>query len=264
MPVAIIAGLISNNACLKPTRRNGMTVVQSAAQELQLKKQFAIDAYRTSRQPAQFFERYTTALDQLLSTLWQEFFSGSRLALLATGGFGRAEVYPFSDVDLAIAAPDALTEAEQEQISSFVQTLWDIQLAPAIKTGSLAELCQSALDDLTADTAFIEARFICGNHQLADQLLQQLSLQRNTALFIEGKLLEMQQRHNKQQGSGAVLEPNVKTCPGGLRDMHTMLWLAKAQGLNANIQALINNRVLTRAEAGHLVNIHMQLSIFCI
>ena len=237
-----------------------MTVVQSAAQELQLKKQFAIDAYRTSRQPAQFFERYTTALDQLLSTLWQEFFSGSRLALLATGGFGRAEVYPFSDVDLAIAAPDTLTEAEQEQISTFVQTLWDIQLAPAIKTGSLSELCQSALDDLTADTAFIEARFICGNHQLADQLLQQLSLQRNTALFIEGKLLEMQQRHNKQQGSGAVLEPNVKTCPGGLRDMHTMLWLAKAQGLNANIQALINNRVLTRAEAGHLVNSHKQLA----
>ena len=237
-----------------------MPVVESAAQALHSQKQAAIEAYRASRQPSQFFERYTAALDQLLGTLWQEFFSGSRLALLATGGFGRAEVYPFSDVDLAIVAPDALTDQEQEQISTFVQTLWDIQLAPAIKTGSLAELCQSARDDLTADTAFIEARFICGDHQLADRFLHQLSLQRNIALFIEGKLLEMQQRHNKQQGSGAVLEPNVKTCPGGLRDIHTMLWLAKAQGLDAHMQALITNRVLTRAEAGHLVNSHKQLA----
>ena len=64
----------------------------------------------------------------------------------------------------------------------------------------------------------------------------------------------MQQRHDKQQGSGALLEPNVKTCPGGLRDIHTMLWLAKAQGIDAGFDALIRQRILTRAEAGILAN----------
>ena len=91
-------------------------------------------------------------------------------------------------------------------------------------------------------------------------MLRRLSLQRDTAAFVEAKLVEMQQRHAKAQGSGAVLEPNVKTCPGGLRDIHTMLWLAKAQGLEADVHTLIQQRIITRAEAGLLMNSHKQLA----
>ena len=211
--------------------------IQSAVQELQQQKQQAILDYQQSRQPAVFFERYVHSLNTLLTSLWQENFAHSGCALLAIGGFGRSEMYPHSDLDLAFVSPASLDEKWQEAVGAFVQTLWDTQLAPAVKVGSVEELCQSANEDLTADTAFLEARFICGDHKLANHFQQQLSLQRDTALFIEGKLLEMQQRHDKQQGSGAVLEPNVKTCPGGLRDIHTMMWLAKAQGIGFTIDA---------------------------
>ncbi|MDO4997216.1 MAG: [protein-PII] uridylyltransferase [Neisseria sp.] len=235
-------------------------LIQSAWQELRFQKQQAIEVYQEKRQATLFFEQYGKALDKMLAVLWSEFFLGSKLCLLATGGYGREEMYPQSDLDLAIVSRDTLSEAEQENIAAFIQTLWDMQLAPAVKSGSLVQLCESARHDLTADTAFLEARFVCGNHLLAEQMLQKLNQQRNPAAFIEGKILEMQQRHDKQQGSGAVLEPNVKTCPGGLRDIHTMLWLAKVQGIQPDINSLINKRILTRAEAGILLNSHKKLS----
>ncbi|UOO80773.1 [protein-PII] uridylyltransferase [Uruburuella testudinis] len=236
------------------------TVIQSAIQDLHFKKQQAIEHYRAKRLPMVFFESYGKALETALGALWQEIFAGSALCLLATGGFGRGEMYPGSDLDLAVVAAHPLSEAEQEKVASFVQTLWDMQLAPAIKAGSIDELCQSAQDDITSDTAFLEARFICGSHIIAERTLQRMSLQRDTAAFIEAKLVEMQQRHAKAQGSGAVLEPNVKTCPGGLRDIHTMLWLAKAQGLDAEVHTLISQGIITRAEAGMLMNSHKQLA----
>ncbi|MFV2028743.1 [protein-PII] uridylyltransferase [Neisseria sp. S1] len=236
------------------------TLIQSVQQELRLKKQQAVDAYRENRQPNLFFERYGNALDTALGTLWAEFFAGRPLCLLATGGYGRSEMYPFSDLDLAIVSEEALTEGEQENIALFIQTLWDMQLAPAVKAGSINELCASAAEDITGDTAFLEARFLCGSHLVAEKMFIHLGFQRDTATFIEAKLVEMQQRHDKSQGSGAVLEPNVKTCPGGLRDIHTMLWLAKVQGLEADIHTLISQGIITRTEAGMLMNSHKQLA----
>lgn len=236
------------------------SVIHSAAQELKFKKQQAVEAYLQKRQPNVFFEQYGRALDKMLGTLWCSFFSDSRLCLLAIGGYGRDEMYPHSDLDLAIVSESPLTEEQHTAIVAFIQTLWDMQLVPAAKSGSIAELCESARNDLTADTAFLEARFVCGNHLIAECMMQALDCQRSPAAFIESKLLEMQQRHGKQQGSGAVLEPNVKTCPGGLRDIHTMLWLAKVQGLKADVHTLIGKNIITRLEAGLLMSSHRQLA----
>lgn len=235
-------------------------LVQSAAQELALKKQQAVDAYLAKRQPQIFFEQYTQALDHMLGVLWQEIFPAGNMCLLATGGFGRREMYPHSDLDLALVSEEPLSAEQQESAALLIQTLWDMQLTPAVKTGSISQLCQSVTEDLTGETAFLEARFICGNHLIANTILKKLSLERDTALFIEGKLVEMNQRHDKQQGSGALLEPNIKTCPGGLRDIHTMMWLAKAQGLSTSAYSLVHNRVLTRMEGGLLTSSHKQLA----
>ncbi|MDO5059161.1 MAG: [protein-PII] uridylyltransferase [Neisseria sp.] len=232
----------------------------AALAELNRRKQNALDEYRRQRRPDVFFARYSAALDKMFAELYPAFFSDGRFTLLASGGYGRQEMYPCSDVDLVLLTDTPPDEAQQAQITEFVQTLWNMQLAPALKTGTPDELCAGARDDLTADTAFLEARYLCGSRDLADAFLKRLDLQRNPALFIEGKLLEMQQRHDKQQGSGAVLEPNVKTCPGGLRDIHTMIWLAKVQGLKSDVASLMDSRILTRAEAGMLRSSHKQLA----
>lgn len=234
--------------------------ISALARRLQQQKQQAAERYLANRRPNLFFQQYCRTIDRTLAELWPSLFDDDRFCLLAVGGYGRGEVYPYSDTDLTLVSAAPLDAGEEERMAGLVQTLWDLGLAPSLKAGTAAELCESARQDLTADTAFLEARFLCGNAGLAGQFIQTLNAQRHPAAFIEGKLLEMQQRHDKQQGSGALLEPNVKTCPGGLRDIHTMLWLAKAQGIDAGFDALIRQRILTRAEAGILANSHRELA----
>ena len=234
--------------------------VSDTAARLRRQQQQAADAYALWRRPEEFFSRWALAVDQAVCGVWAHFFPDGGSCLLAAGGYGRGEVYPFSDTDLVLVCAEAPDGAQQERIAALVQAWWDIGLAPAVKSGTAAELCFAARDDLTADTAFLEARFLCGNKGLAENFTAALEAQRNPAAFVEGKLLEMRQRHDKQQGAGTLLEPNVKTCPGGLRDIHTMLWLAKAQGLDAGIAALLRRRILTRAEAALLVRSHRNLA----
>lgn len=236
-------------------------LISRTAHTLKTRRQQAAQAYRTRRNPMVFFEQYGAAVEETLAVLWQAFFSdGLNLCLMATGGFGRGEMYPYSDVDLALVSAEPLTPAEQEKTAAFVQALWDMQLTPALKTGSISELCASAREDITGDTAFLEARFLCGSRNIGIELLERINLQRDTVSFIEAKLLEMQQRHAKSQGTGTVLEPNIKTCPGGLRDIHTMLWLAKAQGLDAPLGTLVSQGILTRTEAAMLLGSHIRLA----
>ncbi|WP_274571154.1 [protein-PII] uridylyltransferase [Neisseria leonii] len=237
-----------------------MHTPRQAVSLMRQQKEQAAAAYLRHRRPGRFFRQYGAALDTLMQSLWQQRFAGTPFCLLAVGGYGRGEMYPHSDLDLALVTETEATAAERESIADFVQFLWDNGLTPAVKTGTATELAAAAADDLTAETALLEARFLCGSRTLADRLTRTLIRSHNPAAFIEGKLLEMQERHNKQQGSGAVLEPNVKTCPGGLRDIHTMIWLAKAQGLSADIGELTAKRLLTRAEAGQLMHSHKTLA----
>ena len=229
-------------------------------QELLQRKSQIVAEYLHCRQASMFFKRYGAELDRCLGILWQESFVNRSMCLLATGGYGRQEMYPHSDLDLAIVCANELSPQDEQDIARFVQILWDIGLAPAAKIGSTVQLLQAAQEDLTSDTAFLEARFVCGNHKLAHEFVAGLSLQRDVAGFVEGKLLEQSQRHYKARGAASQLEPNIKTCPGGLRDLHTMLWLAKAQGLRPHFPTLVHEGILTRAEAGLLMHSHKQLA----
>ncbi|MDO4696171.1 MAG: [protein-PII] uridylyltransferase [Neisseria sp.] len=231
----------------------------AAFSELQQQKQHAVENYLLQRRPDDFFSQYSRALDQMLCTIFPHFFD-SGCCLLAAGGYGRGEMYPHSDLDLVLLWPQQPSAAGEDAVGCFLQTLWDMKLHPALKSGTAAELCADTINDLTAETAFLEARFLCGSRDLAETFIGQLDLQRNPAVFIESKLLEMQLRHDKQQGSGTVLEPNLKTCPGGLRDIHTMSWLARVQGLQPDIASLMANGILTRSEAGILSHSRKQLA----
>ncbi len=227
-------------------------------QELMREKEAALAQYRGSGDPQAFFRRYGAALEALLVKLWQQYFSGCPYCLLAVGGFGRGEVYPHSDLDLALVAPAELSAEDENRIAGFVQALWDMGLAPAVKSGSLKQLCAAAAQDVSADTAFLEARLLCGEEALAQRLRRELDAQRDTAAFVEAKLVEMQRRHACRPA--LVLEPDVKNGSGGLRDLHTMMWLAQVQGLQTGFYALMHRRIITRIEAGLLRSCHRELA----
>ncbi|MFN3293531.1 MAG: [protein-PII] uridylyltransferase [Gemmobacter sp.] len=155
---------------------------------------------------------------------------GERLAVLAVGGYGRAEMAPHSDVDLLFLTPWKTTPWAESVVESVLYMLWDLRLKVGHATRSLKDCLRLAREDMTIRTALLEKRFITGDIALSDTLRRDLRAELfagTAAEFIEAKLAERTDRHRKQGGQRYVLEPNVKEGKGGLRDLQTLYWIGK-------------------------------------
>jgi [protein-PII] uridylyltransferase len=155
---------------------------------------------------------------------------GERLAALAVGGYGRAEMAPHSDVDLLFLTPWKMTGWAESVIESTLYILWDLRLKVGHASRTVSDCIRLGRDDTTIRTALLEHRFLWGHEPIAQDLRARLwsELFRNTgADFIESKLQERADRHRRQGGQRYVLEPNVKEGKGGLRDLQTLYWIAK-------------------------------------
>lgn len=153
-----------------------------------------------------------------------------RVAVVAVGGYGRAEMAPHSDVDLLFLAPWKLTPWAESLIESMLYLMWDLKLKVGHSSRTVKECVRLARDDITIRTALLEYRFIVGDARLSVDLGERLwtDLFRLTGPeFIEGKLAERAARHKRQGGQRYVLEPNVKEGKGGLRDLQTLYWIGK-------------------------------------
>ena len=156
--------------------------------------------------------------------------SGEKLAVLAVGGYGRAEMAPYSDADLLFLTPWKITPWAESVIESLLYILWDLKLKVGHASRTVKECLRLGRDDITIRTALLEHRFVAGDGALAEELDDKLwsDLFRNTGrAFIEAKLVERAERHKRQGGQRYVLEPNVKEGKGGLRDLQTLYWIGK-------------------------------------
>jgi [protein-PII] uridylyltransferase len=153
-----------------------------------------------------------------------------RLAVLAVGGYGRAEMAPHSDVDLLFLTPWKITPWAESVIESMLYMLWDLRLKVGHASRTVKDCLRLGREDITIRTALLEYRFVAGHAPLAEDLGERLwnDLFRNTGPeFIEAKLAERAGRHRRQGGQRYVLEPNVKEGKGGLRDLQTLYWIGK-------------------------------------
>ncbi|TNE67021.1 MAG: [protein-PII] uridylyltransferase [Rhodobacteraceae bacterium] len=176
---------------------------------------------------------------------------GERIAVLAVGGYGRGEMSPYSDVDLLFLAPHKITGWIESVVESMLYMFWDLHLKVGHSTRTIRDCIRLGREDFTIRTAMLELRFLAGNRKLATQLHQQLrdELFRNTAReFIEAKLEERASRHRKQGGQRYVVEPNIKEGKGGLRDLHTLFWIAKYVHGVRNAADLVKAGVFTPEE----------------
>ena len=151
------------------------------------------------------------------------------LALLATGGYGRGELFPRSDVDLLVLAEGAAQDARTPGIERFFALLWDAGLSPGHAVRSVQQCVDSAREDVTIATSLLESRLLCGTPVAAQELRAALS---PAALwpapaYFAAKRSEQEQRHARYNDTAYNLEPNLKEGPGGLRDLHTLLWMVK-------------------------------------
>jgi len=153
-----------------------------------------------------------------------------RLAVLAVGGYGRAEMAPQSDVDLLFLTPYKITPWAESVIESMLYILWDLRLKIGNASRTVQDCIRLGREDYTIRTALLEHRFVGGFEPLEAELKARLwsELFSHTASdFIEAKLEERAQRHLKQGGQRYMVEPNVKEGKGGLRDLHSLFWIDK-------------------------------------
>src|SRR5271167_3021571 len=156
--------------------------------------------------------------------------SGERLAIVAVGGYGRGELAPYSDIDLLFLLPYKRTPHTDQVVEYLLYLLWDLGLKVGQATRSVTECLRYAKAALTIRTALLEARYVWGEQALYTELKQRFEseiLRGTAAQFVEAKLAERDARHQRVGDSRYQLEPNVKEGKGGLRDLHTLFWIAK-------------------------------------
>jgi [protein-PII] uridylyltransferase len=197
-----------------------------------------------------------TLIDAVLREAWRARCAAAcgSWALVAVGGYGRGELHPCSDVDVLLLAPqppDALGSAAVERLVTF---LWDIGLEIGHSVRTVAQCAEQCVGDVGVMTTLLEARLLAGNAALLAAMRAALAPERIWPVkqFFEAKVREQTERHLKANDTAYNLEPNVKTGPGGLRDIQTIAWVAKRHFDADSLDGLMTHGFLTAPELRRL------------
>ncbi|MFT5643246.1 MAG: [protein-PII] uridylyltransferase [Janthinobacterium sp.] len=226
---------------------------QQLKQRLKDDRQRVVAAFQTDEKPEKLLRALRASVDAVLSTAWQASGLPQDYALVGVGGYGRGELFPYSDVDLLIllsGKPDAETTEKLEQL---VQLWWDLGLEIGHSIRTIDECESESKADITVQTSLLEARLVCGNEALFAELQQRYLAALDPHAFFQAKTAELRQRHAKYDDTAFSLEPNCKESPGGLRDLQVILWVAKAAGLGNSWSELALRGLITSTEARQLM-----------
>ncbi|MBB3230005.1 [protein-PII] uridylyltransferase [Halomonas stenophila] len=190
-------------------------------------------------------------LDQLLRVAWRQHdWPDDGIALLAVGGYGRGELHPRSDVDLLLLLEHDDDTPYREPLSAFITFLWDIGLEIGHSVRSLSDCEREAAADVTVITNLIESRTLAGAERLREAMQARVAPERLWPAdhFFEAKWQEQIARHYRFNNSEYHLEPNIKSSPGGLRDIQMIGWVAKRHFDTQRYEDIVDNGFMNDAE----------------
>lgn len=191
-------------------------------------------------------------IDQILKHAWNQcqWNESNTHALLAVGGYGRAELHPASDIDILILLEHNKYTIHQKNIELFLTLLWDIGLKVGSSVRSLDECIVQAENNLSIITSQMESRVISGSKHLHNQLLNSISTKKMwpSKVYLKSKFEEQRARHHKLNNTEYNLEPNIKVSPGGLRDLHMLGWVVHRHYGTSNLTELVKLKFLTQSE----------------
>ena len=198
-------------------------------------------------------------VDHVLTHCFAQFFEQTEqeiCALLAVGGYGRAELLPASDIDLMLLLDKKPSKNLEQNISAFLTFLWDIGLEVGASVRTVKDCVNEGRNDVTVMTNMIESRLITGNQKLYDKYQRAISPKKiwSSKKFFEAKLDEQQNRYLRYNDTAYNLEPNIKEGPGGLRDIQIIGWVAKRHFGASNLKELITHDFLTEEEYQKLID----------
>ncbi|MGB2271776.1 MAG: nucleotidyltransferase domain-containing protein, partial [Pseudomonadales bacterium] len=214
------------------------------------------EAFRAGVDPYLLIQARSKLIDILLRYLWaQEDWDEQKIALIAVGGYGRGELHPRSDIDLLFVLDKAVSKSNGETIGRMVTYLWDCGLDLGHSVRTLDECLDYAKEDITVMTNMLESRPVAGEESLFTRLklLTDTEHMWPSSEFFMGKWKEQRNRHRDTNSNEYNLEPNIKTSPGGLRDIQNIIWIAQRHLGEGNISRLEKSGFLTEVEAVNLV-----------
>ncbi len=156
--------------------------------------------------------------------------SGERLAIMAVGGYGRAEMAPHSDVDIGFLVGHRRNPWCEQVVEAMLYLLWDLGLKVGHSTRAIEDMLRLAREDMTIRTALLEGRYVWGDQELYDEGVRRFErevVKGTERVFVTEKLAERNARHKRMGDSRYVVEPNIKDGKGGLRDLHALYWIGK-------------------------------------
>ncbi len=221
------AALLERFAAARPTARAALSLVRSLAGQV----------------------------DVTLLELWRHSGMPAGASLAAVGGYGRGELFPHSDVDVLVLLPvdgTAGLERMRRATERFIADCWDAGLEIGSSVRTVEECVAMAEADVTVQTALLEARFLDGDRKVFATFQKAAAAAMDAKAFLRAKTLEMQQRHQKYENTPYSLEPNCKESPGGLRDLQTVIWVARAAGFGRTWQQLAAHGLITPFETRQL------------
>ena len=202
-------------------------------------------------------EALTVVTDALLSRLFLDVTEGiadahkASISLVALGGYGRRELNPFSDIDLMFLYQGKSRDIAEQVANRVLYLMWDMNLDVGYSVRTQEDCLELADNDSTVHTALIDSRFLTGDESLYhhfEKTVVEILRRRATQAFIRNKLSEIKTRHHKYGSSVYLLEPNIKEGKGGLRELHTALWVAKVKFKVNSLQELVLKGVITERE----------------
>lgn len=217
-----------------------------------------LEKHRKGAPGGEIVGAYTALIDGLIDTLFRAVSVDfdpdvqSHITLIATGGYGRSELNPRSDIDIMFLSSGKL-ETEIKTISErLLYLLWDMALDVGHSLRTNEDCLEVASGDITIRTSLLDSRFVTGSKELFEVYEKQVMpdiLGKNSQKFIEEKIKESNIRREKYESTVYLLEPNIKEGEGGLRDLHTALWVSRVKYKAKNLQELVIKGVVSDHEA---------------
>jgi [protein-PII] uridylyltransferase len=217
--------------------------------ELAVARQSLRESYLRKPHPRRLLQRHAQLIDRIVKAVWAQTGVPRGAALVATGGYGRGELFPHSDIDLLVLLPAEPGPAERASLERLIGSLWDIGLEIGHSVRTVRECIEVAAADVTVNTSLRESRYLAGSRRVFRELEQAMAANADPASFLQAKKLEQEQRHAKHQDTPYSLEPNVKESPGGLRDLQVIQWIARASGIGRRWKDFVVAGLLERDEA---------------
>jgi len=233
--------------------------------ELRAKKSTLFDRLRSpvgARNVHAVLRELARGADHALRALWRDAGLGPSAALVAVGGYGRGELFPYSDVDVLVLLPQGGAETvPPDRLEAFIGRCWDAGLEIGSSVRDVQECLAEAAKDVTVQTSLLESRLVAGNRRLYEQFRERFEASIDPRAFFAAKSQEMRHRHQKYENTPYALEPNCKESPGGLRDLQTVRWVAHAAGFGRRWDDLAKNGLATAFEVQQIKRNEALLSL---